>query len=163
MADLEKKIARLEHDYDVLEMSKNPVQEGGDLDEVYAQVETHKKRLHAKDEEIATLRKELDQYKYAVDDERPTGGGLAAAGAGVSPSRVGGSALEHSDDWGTLQANQRAGEESERRRLWAARHATYYAAKALRPGSLGIVTDAAVPLSRLAEASARVRVPRDAR
>ena len=41
--------------------------------------------------------------------------------------------------------------EEERRRLWAARHATYYAALALRPGSRGIVTDAVVPISRLAE------------
>lgn len=41
--------------------------------------------------------------------------------------------------------------EAERRRLWAARHNTYYAALALRPGSRGIVTDAVVPISRLAE------------
>ena len=32
-----------------------------------------------------------------------------------------------------------------------ARHGTYYAALALRPGSRGIVTDAAVPISKLAE------------
>jgi D-lactate dehydrogenase (cytochrome) len=46
---------------------------------------------------------------------------------------------------------QWATSESERRRLWAARHSTYYAALALRPGSRGIVTDAVVPISRLAE------------
>ncbi|KAL1524279.1 hypothetical protein AB1Y20_019182 [Prymnesium parvum] len=46
---------------------------------------------------------------------------------------------------------QWATSESERRRLWAARHATYYAALALRPGSRGIVTDAVVPLSSLAQ------------
>lgn len=41
--------------------------------------------------------------------------------------------------------------EADRRRLWQARHNTYYAALALRPGSRGIVTDAAVPISHLAE------------
>ena len=44
-----------------------------------------------------------------------------------------------------------ASNESERRKLWAARHGTYYASLALRPGSRGIVTDAVVPISRLAE------------
>ena len=44
-----------------------------------------------------------------------------------------------------------ASSETERRRLWAARHGTYYASLALRPGSRGIVTDAVVPISRLAE------------
>lgn len=44
-----------------------------------------------------------------------------------------------------------ASSEGDRRKLWAARHGTYYASLALRPGSRGIVTDAAVPLSRMAE------------
>lgn len=44
-----------------------------------------------------------------------------------------------------------ASSEADRRKLWAARHGTYYASLALRPGSRGIVTDAAVPLSRMAE------------
>lgn len=40
----------------------------------------------------------------------------------------------------------------DRNRLWRARHDAYYACRALRPGSQGYVTDACVPISRLAEA-----------
>ena len=36
----------------------------------------------------------------------------------------------------------------ERTRLWKARHAAYYAALALKPGAMGLATDACVPLSR---------------
>jgi D-lactate dehydrogenase (cytochrome) len=39
----------------------------------------------------------------------------------------------------------------ERTRLWTARHNSYYAARALRPGCTGWVTDACVPISRLAD------------
>ncbi len=39
----------------------------------------------------------------------------------------------------------------DRNRLWRARHDAYYAAKALRPGAEGYVTDICVPISRLAE------------
>jgi D-lactate dehydrogenase (cytochrome) len=40
----------------------------------------------------------------------------------------------------------------ERDRLWSARHNVYYAQRSLRPGSRGYVTDACVPISRLADA-----------
>ena len=45
-------------------------------------------------------------------------------------------------------------EEGERRRLWQARHNAYWAGIAAHPGKRGISTDAAVPLSKLAEAVA---------
>jgi D-lactate dehydrogenase (cytochrome) len=39
----------------------------------------------------------------------------------------------------------------DRTRLWKARHAAYYAALALKPGTIGFATDACVPISRLAD------------
>jgi len=39
----------------------------------------------------------------------------------------------------------------ERAKLWGARHVAYYAAIALRPGCVGMPTDACVPISRLAD------------
>ena len=60
---------------------------------------------------------------------------------------VGEIAREH----GALGFNWTANAE-ERNRLWAARHNAYYAQQALRPGARGYVTDACVPISRLAEA-----------
>lgn len=42
-------------------------------------------------------------------------------------------------------------DESERKKLWTARHNAYYAAKALKPNFESLSTDACVPISRLAE------------
>jgi D-lactate dehydrogenase (cytochrome) len=44
-----------------------------------------------------------------------------------------------------------ATDESERRRLWRARHRAYEASRATRPGSRGLATDVCVPVSRLTE------------
>ena len=49
----------------------------------------------------------------------------------------------------------------ERTRLWKARHEAYYAALALRPGSVGWPTDVCVPISRLAECIAETRADLD--
>lgn len=45
----------------------------------------------------------------------------------------------------------------ERNRLWKARHAAFYAGKALRPGAEGLVTDCCVPISALSDCIARTR------
>lgn len=46
---------------------------------------------------------------------------------------------------------QWATDEAERRRLWQARHDSYYASLSLRPNGAGYVTDVCVPISNLAE------------
>lgn len=52
---------------------------------------------------------------------------------------------------------QWASKTEDRNRLWQARHNAYYAGKALRPGSDGLVTDCCVPLSALAQTIARTK------
>jgi D-lactate dehydrogenase (cytochrome) len=54
-----------------------------------------------------------------------------------------------------------AADESERRRLWHARHGAYEACRALRPGARGFTTDACVPVSRLAECIAQTKADLD--
>ncbi|WP_415639370.1 FAD-binding oxidoreductase, partial [Paracoccus nototheniae] len=49
-------------------------------------------------------------------------------------------------DWATTP--------EDRARLWRMRHGAYHAAFALRPGSVGVVTDVCVPMSHLADAVA---------
>ena len=73
----------------------------------------------------------------------------------------------HGTDAGVAEQSERFGEiaaefgggafdwatkTEDRNRLWRARHDVYYASRALRPGCQGYVTDACVPISRLAEA-----------
>ena len=50
-----------------------------------------------------------------------------------------------------------ATDENERKRLWQARYDSYYAALSRRPGSVGYVTDACVPITRLAECIAKTK------
>ncbi len=54
------------------------------------------------------------------------------------------------DDFGASDF-QWASQTEDRNRLWAARHSAYYAAKGLRPGADGLVTDCCVPISKLSE------------
>jgi len=55
-----------------------------------------------------------------------------------------------------------AAREEDRNRLWAARHDAYWAAKAASPGAGVYVTDACVPISRLAECLLETRADIDA-
>lgn len=68
------------------------------------------------------------------------------------------SVAEQSERFGDIAAEFGGGafdwatQVEDRNRLWRARHDAYYAVRALRPGAQGYVTDACVPISRLAEA-----------
>jgi D-lactate dehydrogenase (cytochrome) len=55
-----------------------------------------------------------------------------------------------------------ATDESARRRMWSARHSAYDAARALRPGTAGMTTDACVPVSALADCILQTRADLDA-
>ncbi len=69
------------------------------------------------------------------------------AGVAEQAERFGEIAQEH----GALGFAWTANAE-ERNRLWAARHNSYFAFKALKPGCRALTTDVCVPISRLAEA-----------
>lgn len=51
---------------------------------------------------------------------------------------------------------------TERARLWKARHEAYYAALAMRPGAKGWPTDVCVPISKLAETIKLTKIDLDA-
>jgi D-lactate dehydrogenase (cytochrome) len=82
--------------------------------------------------ERPTLFLEFHGTGTGVAEQAGTVGALAAENGGLG------------FDWAT--------EPEARNRLWAARHNVYYAQQHLRPGARGWVTDACVPISRLAEA-----------
>ena len=62
-----------------------------------------------------------------------------------------------SNDLGA-SAFQWAVKTEERNALWKARHEAYYAAKALRPGAVGFVTDCCVPISKLAACITQTKI-----
>ncbi|MEL6218662.1 MAG: FAD-linked oxidase C-terminal domain-containing protein [Pseudomonadota bacterium] len=82
--------------------------------------------------EAPTLFLEFHGSEAGVAEQAETVGALAAENGGLG------------FDWTT--------DPEARTRLWSARHNAYYAQQSLRPGARGFVTDACVPISRLAEA-----------
>ncbi|MEM9146505.1 MAG: FAD-linked oxidase C-terminal domain-containing protein [Pseudomonadota bacterium] len=83
-------------------------------------------------EEKPTLFLEFHGSEASVAEQAELLGALASENGGIG------------FDWTT--------DPEERTRLWSARHNTYYAQQSLRPGAKGFITDACVPISRLAEA-----------
>ena len=86
---------------------------------------------------LPTLLFEFHGTERGVQEQAETVGGIAA--------EYGGGDFR----WATLA--------EERNKLWQARHDSYYAALALRPGAKGWATDVCVPISRLAECILEVK------
>ena len=105
------------------------------LDEV--QMEAVRRYSGLDSEPLPTLFLEFHGTSERVEEAARTSDGIA--------SRFGGGPFR----WST----ERAGRE----RLWQARYDSYYASLALRPGSVGYVTDVCVPVSSLAECIERTR------
>jgi len=80
----------------------------------------------------------------------PTGVAEQAATVETIAERHGGRAFR----WAT--------DETDRKRLWHARHQAYYAMLALRPGARSMTTDVCVPVSRLAQCIAETKRDLDA-
>lgn len=81
----------------------------------------------------------------------------SAASVAEQAEAFGSIAVEHN-----AEGFQWATREEERNALWKARHDAYWAAKAMRPGGKVYVTDACVPISRLAECLLETRADLDA-
>lgn len=94
---------RLAYEKELAELQNNPVEEGGNdtLEDVYATIDKQKEALAAKERTIAKLTSELDGYKYTVDEEPPARGRLSLRSQAASNQ------ADDSDDFGTVQAQQK--------------------------------------------------------
>jgi hypothetical protein len=139
--DLQRRVQRAEYEKELLELRQNPVEEGGegDLQEVYAQLDEQKRTIEAREKEVNALTAELDAYRYAVDEAPSPGVGGRRQPLGAM--NVG----EDSDDFGTVQAREKANEDAALRRKDAeAKHTAMEAQKAAQ---------ATLALQRRAEAA----------
>ncbi len=92
--------------------------------------------------ELPTLFLEFHGTELAVKEQAELAQELAAGYGGVD------------FNWATRP--------EDRSRLWHARHMSYFAAMALRPGCVSVVADVCVPMSALADCVARARAAIDA-
>ena len=110
---LRRKQQTLEYQKEVLELERDPVQEGGndEIEVVYSKLEAQAATIASRDKEIAKLRTQLDQHTLQVTDSPARGGG----GGGSAPGATG----EDSDDYAGLIKQEKARDEQEKRRLEA--------------------------------------------